>query len=63
VRGLDLLTLYLSCPFGHRYMTSFAKPEMAMDGWMAVPVSIFDSWLSRFESKYRIDPNFMMKQD
>jgi hypothetical protein len=29
---------------------------------MLVPVNIFDSWIERFNRKYKQDPNFMMKE-
>jgi hypothetical protein len=44
-----------------QYMTSFSVPDSPV-GMMVVPTNIFDRWMERFERKYRIDPNFMMKQ-
>ena len=41
------------------FMTSFA--QNTQPGFMLVPTNIFDQWLARFERKYRVDPNFMMK--
>jgi hypothetical protein len=43
-----------------QYMSSFSSG--GGNGMIAVPTSIFDRWLERFERKYRQDPNFMMKQ-
>ena len=42
-----------------RYMTSFSKSQD--QALMTVPLSLFDNWMQRFETKYRRDPNFMMK--
>ena len=41
------------------YMTSFS--QVSQPGMMLVPTNIFDRWFERFERKYRLDPNFMMK--
>lgn len=41
------------------YMASFS--QTSQPGMMLVPTNIFDSWFQRFERKYRLDPNFMMK--
>jgi Protein of unknown function (DUF775) len=43
-----------------RYMTSFAQGGSA--GSMIVPTNVFDKWMERFERKYALDPNFMMKE-
>ena len=40
------------------YMQSF---NTGSGGNMIVPNNIFDRWMSRFESKTRLDPNFFMK--
>lgn len=29
---------------------------------MVVPTNVFDRWFERFERKYRLDPNFMLKK-
>ena len=42
-----------------QYMTSFSSGSGS--GMMMVPTNIFDRWMERFERKYRLDPNFMMK--
>lgn len=42
------------------YMQSFDDTG-ARAGFMQVPINVFDRWLTRFESKFRIDPNFFMK--
>ena len=41
------------------YMTSFA--DSSKPGHMLVPTTAFDSWMSRFERKSKIDPNFFLK--
>jgi hypothetical protein len=43
------------------YMTSFSAGDASSQGMMVVPMNIFDKWFERFERKYKIDPNFMMK--
>jgi hypothetical protein len=54
--------------FAHRiaqdlfqYMASFSTGDSTSQGAMVVPMNVFDKWMERFERKYRIDPNFMMK--
>ncbi|RYH05691.1 DUF775 domain-containing protein [archaeon] len=44
-----------------QYMTSFSTGDSTSRGMMVVPMNVFDKWMERFERKYRIDPNFMMK--
>lgn len=46
-----------------QYMTSFSTGDASSRGMMTVPMNIFDRWMERFERKYRIDPNFMMKNN
>lgn len=41
------------------YMSSFS--QSTQPGLMAVPFTIFDDWMKRFERKYRIDPTFFLK--
>ena len=41
-----------------QYMSSFSTEQ---NGMMLVPVKIFDSWFERFERKYKLDPNFFLK--
>lgn len=43
-----------------QYMASFATGDSPA-GMMIVPTNVFDRWMERFERKYRLDPNFMMK--
>ena len=43
------------------YMTSFSVPT-AVGEMMYVPTGILDRWIERFNRKYAIDPNFMMKE-
>jgi hypothetical protein len=45
-----------------QFMTSFASSSSPA-GMMVVPTGIFDKWFERFERKYRLDPNFMLKQN
>ena len=42
------------------YMASFSQSGAKSDA-MLVPKNIFDQWMQRFDRKYKIDPNFMMK--
>jgi hypothetical protein len=42
------------------YMVSFSRGGDS-NANIVVPVSVFDRWLERFERKYRLDPEFMMK--
>eukprot|EP00753_Platysulcus_tardus_P015603 PLAT5122.1.p1 GENE.PLAT5122.1~~PLAT5122.1.p1 ORF type:complete len:224 (+),score=48.16 PLAT5122.1:92-673(+) len=45
-----------------RYMESYARPTE--DGEMLVlPMNVLELWMRRFEDKYALDPNFMMKRD
>lgn len=44
-----------------QYMTSFSTGDASSRGMMVVPMNVFDRWMERFERKYRIDPNFMLK--
>lgn len=44
-----------------QFMTSFSAGDASSQGAMVVPMNIFDRWMERFERKYRIDPNFMLK--
>ena len=41
------------------FMVSFSTATQA--GMMVVPTNVFDTWLERFERKYRQDPNFFLK--
>lgn len=43
-----------------QFMSSFAQEPRRSDT-MIVPTNILDRWFERFERKYRMDPNFMMK--
>ncbi len=45
------------------FMTSFSTGSSTSREMMVVPMNVFDRWLERFESKFRIDPNFMFKTD
>lgn len=42
------------------YMASFTRDGGA-SCMMTVPTDVFDRWMERFDRKYRMDPNFMMK--
>jgi hypothetical protein len=46
-----------------QYMTSFSVGDATNNNMMVVPMNIFDKWMERFERKYRLDPNFMMKNN
>lgn len=43
------------------YMQSF--DDTSRPGWMTVPTNVFARWLTRFENKSRVDPNFFMKSE
>ena len=43
------------------YMQSFDTGSGGA-GNMVVPKSVFDRWMARFESKFRLDPNFFNKK-
>lgn len=42
-----------------QFMSSFSSSSQP--GMMVVPTTIFDTWFERFERKYRLDPNFFLK--
>jgi hypothetical protein len=44
-----------------QFMQSFDTG--AVGGMMTVPTSIFDRWMKRFETRFRRDPNFFMKNE
>lgn len=44
-----------------QYLSSFTSSSSGGNNTMVVPVNIFDRWLERFERRYKMDPNFMMK--
>lgn len=41
------------------YMSSFSTSNNA--SYMTIPTNLLDKWMERFETKYRRDPNFMLK--
>ena len=43
-----------------QYMTSFSQGTQVGE-MMVVPTNILDRWMERFDRKYSINPNFMMK--
>ena len=43
------------------FMQSF--DDTSRPGWMTVPTNVFERWLTRFENKSRVDPNFFMKSE
>ena len=45
-----------------QYMASFSQGNSPA-GMMVVPNNIFDRWLERFERKYKLDPNFMLRNN
>ena len=45
-----------------QYMSSFSSNDGSQgNNLMVVPMNIFDKWMERFDRKYKLDPNFMMK--
>ena len=42
-------------------MESFSRPVPGMGESLVLPMNILEKWMARFESKFRRDPNFMMK--
>lgn len=44
------------------FMQSFDDCN-AKGGKMTVPVNVFERWIQRFKNRYKVDPNFFMKQD
>ena len=44
------------------FMQSFDTNNNS-NGTMTVPVNVFERWLTRFQNKYRLDPDFFMKSD
>jgi len=46
------------------YLQSFDDCNSSRrNGTMMVPVNVFERWITRFQNKYRIDPNFFMKTE
>eukprot|EP00904_Undaria_pinnatifida_P000953 jgi/Undpi1/10859/HiC_scaffold_3.g01385.m1 len=45
-----------------QYMSSFSQSTQAGPEVMVVPTNLLDRWITRFESKYSRDPNFMLKE-
>ena len=43
------------------YMTSFSQ-QTQMGEMLLVPTGVLDKWIERFNRKYSLDPNFMMKE-
>ena len=37
--------------------------DTSRSGFMTVPHNVFERWMTRFENKFRVDPNFFMKGD
>ncbi|CAM9091257.1 unnamed protein product [Ascophyllum nodosum] len=44
-----------------QFMSSFSQNTHAGPEVMVVPTNVLDRWITRFESKYSRDPNFMLK--
>ena len=42
------------------YMTSFSQ-QTQLGEMLVVPTDILDKWIERFNRRYSIDPNFMLK--
>jgi hypothetical protein len=45
-----------------RFMQSFDTGGATGQGQMVVPANIFDRWMQRFETRFRRDPNFFLKE-
>uniref|UniRef100_A0A7S2V1Q5 Hikeshi-like domain-containing protein n=1 Tax=Fibrocapsa japonica TaxID=94617 RepID=A0A7S2V1Q5_9STRA len=45
-----------------QFMASFSQSSSQGGELMVIPTNILDRWMERFEQKYRVDPNFMMKK-
>lgn len=43
------------------YLQSF--DDTSRSGFMTVPTNVFERWMTRFENKFRVDPNFFMKSN
>jgi len=43
------------------FLTSFAQGVQSNGEMMLVPTTVLDKWLTRFNSKFARDPNFMLK--
>ncbi len=43
------------------FMASFSTSNT--QAYMTIPTNLLDRWMERFESKYRRDPNFMLKSE
>lgn len=43
------------------YLQSF--DDTSRSGFMTVPTNVFERWMTRFENKFRVDPNFFMKNE
>jgi len=43
-----------------QYMVSFSQASLVGE-MLLVPTNILDRWLERFNRKYSLDPNFMLK--
>ena len=46
------------------YLQSFDDVNSSnRNGMMMVPTNVFERWMTRFQNKYRLDPNFFMKTE
>ncbi|CAM9138803.1 unnamed protein product [Sphacelaria rigidula] len=45
-----------------QFMSSFSNSTQAGAEMMVIPTNVLDRWITRFESKYNRDPNFMLKE-
>ena len=43
------------------YMQSFDDCSRGNNGMMMVPTNVFERWITRFEAKYKQDPNFFLR--
>jgi len=44
-----------------RYLTSFSQTVQSNGEMMLIPTNVLDNWMKRFDRKYAVDPNFMLK--
>eukprot|EP01041_Mallomonas_annulata_P006767 gene6767-13713_t len=70
IKNLDLLLSGVDDrrQFAHKialdlfqFMTSFSHP--CQNGQMIIPTNLLDRWMEKFDRKYSMDPNFMMKNN
>ena len=45
-----------------RYMESFQAATQVSQEHMVVPMNVLDRWFNKFQTKFRLDPNFLTRQ-